>query len=220
MEGSVTNIVRIVGRDAEVKHALMMLCSINPNYLITKAISKELGYTLEDNSCELINWDKDNLPYDFKLLSNSSVKFKTYDDSPYDALLSLSEYNPNVYITVYYAEDDFGFGTGIYKFIEGEEIDYYAPNNATKEAAELSLSIIDDDYYIFQYISDLEEEELQDGINGSDEVIHTLIAHIYKNKILTDLYPIELQEYLLNLAIEEEDYEYAAELKKVLDSAY
>lgn len=220
MEGSVTNIVRILGRDAEVKHALMMLCSINPNYLITKAISKELGYTLEDNSWELINWDKDNLPYDFKLLSNGSIKFKTYDDSPYDALLSLSEYNPNVYITVYYAEDDFGFGTGIYKFIEGEEIDYYAPNNATKEAAELSLSIIDDDYYIFQYINDLEEEELQDGINGSDEVINTLIVHIYKNKILTDLYPIELQEYLLNLAIEEEDYEYAAELKKVLDSAY
>ena len=220
MEGSVTNIVRILGRDAEVKHALMMLCSISPNYLITKAISKELGYTLEDNSWELINWDKDNLPYDFKLLSNGSIKFKTYDDSPYDALLSLSEYNPNVYITVYYAEDDFGFGTGIYKFIEGEEIDYYAPNNATKEAAELSLSIIDDDYYIFQYINDLEEEELQDGINGSDEVINTLIVHIYKNKILTDLYPIELQEYLLNLAIEEEDYEYAAELKKVLDSAY
>ena len=220
MEGSVTNIVRIVGRDAEVKHALMMLCSINPNHLITKAISKELNYTLEDNSWELINWDKDNLPYDFKLLSNGSIKFKTYDDSPYDALLSLSEYNPNVYITVYYAEDDFGFGTGIYKFIEGEEIDYYAPNNATKEAAELSLSIIDDDYYIFQYINDLEEEELQDGINGSDEVINTLIVHIYKNKILTDLYPIELQEYLLNLAIEEEDYEYAAELKKVLDSAY
>jgi hypothetical protein len=79
MEGSVINIVRIVGRDAEVKHALMMLCSINPNHLITKAISKELNYTLEDNSCELISWDKDNVPFDFKLVSNSSIKFKTQE---------------------------------------------------------------------------------------------------------------------------------------------
>ena len=220
MEGSVINIVRIVGRDAEVKHALMMLCSINPNHLITKAISKELNYTLEDNSWELINWDKDNVPFDFKLVTNSSIKFKTHGDSPYDTLLMLSEYNPNVYITVYYTEEDFGVSAGIYKFIEGEEIDYYSPKSCTKEATELSLSIIDDDSYLFTYINDLEEEELQDGINGSDEVINTLIVHIYKNKILTDLYPIELQEYLLNLAIEEEDYEYAAELKKVLDSAY
>lgn len=220
MEGSVINVVRIVGKEKEVKHALMMLCSINSNQLITKAISKELDYTLEDNSWELISWDKDNLPFDFKLVSNGSVKFKTHGDSPYDSLLMLSQYNPNVYITVYYAEEDFGFGTGIYKFIEGEEIDYYAPKSCSKEATELSLSIINDDSYLFTYINDLDAYELQDGIDGSDEVIHTLIMHIFKNQIVTDLYPIQLQEYLLNLAVEEEDYEYAAELKKVLDSTY
>ena len=31
---------------------------------------------------------------------------------------------------------------------------------------------------------------------------------------------MQLQEHLLNMAVQEEDYEYAADLKKVLDSTY
>lgn len=220
MENIVTNVVRIIGKEEDIKHAIMMLCKINPDEIITKAISKSIGYELTDDTWKLIEWDSNSLPFDFKLLSNNSVSFKTSHESPYDSMLMLSAYNPNVYITIYYADEDFGYGTGIYKFIEGEEVDYYSPSNGSAEAANLSLSIIDDNYYLFEYICDLEEEELQDGISGSDEVIGALISHIFKNKILCDIYPIQLQEHLLNMAVQEEDYEYAADLKKVLDSAY
>jgi hypothetical protein len=79
------------------------------------------------------------------------------------------------------------------------------------------LSIIDNKYCIFDYICDLDNDELEDGIDGSDEVLNTIIKHIYESEIITDIYPNMLQTYLINLAVENENYEYASELKKIIN---
>ena len=219
MENIVINIVNIVGEEDDVKNAIMMLLDVNPIKEITKTIGDYIGYKGAYDNLDIIKWDINGIPFEFELNDNNSIKFKTYYDMPYESILELSIHNPDVHIKLLYADEEFGFNTGMCEFYQGEEIDYYVPNNIP-EAVKFSLNIIDDNYYIFEYICDLDDEDLEDGINGSDEVLNTLLHHIYTKQILSDIYPIQLQEYLLELAVEEENYEFAAELKKVLDSAY
>lgn len=219
MKNIIFNQVSFIGDNNDTKNAILSLFKITKDDSIIKAVSNQIGYESDDNSWEniIIN---DIIPFEIKLVSTNVVTFKTYKENPYDLLLLLSEYNPNTYISIYHTDEEIGFNAGYYKLYQGEEIDYHSPKDNTVEAAELSLSIIDDNYYLFEYICDLEDDELEDGINGSDEVINTIISHIFKNKILCNVYPIKLQEHLLDMAVEEEFYEYAADLKKVLDSTY
>lgn len=219
MKNVVINNVTFIGNNSDTKNAILSLFKLTGDDSIIKAASNQIGYESDDNSWQNIVVDG-NIPFDIKLLTPNVVSFKTYEENPYDMLLLLNEFNPDTYMSVYFTDEEIGFNTGYYKLYQGEEIDYHSPKDNTTEAAELSLKVLDNVFYIFEYICDLEDEDLEDGINGSDEVLNTLLRHIYTKQILSDIYPIRLQEYLLELAIDEENYEFAAELKKVLDSAY
>lgn len=218
MKSIVVNIVKIIGRN---DHVLEAMKSLYNGKKITFENSSPIPTTLKDefkiDSWKLFNWGIEKEPFDIELINTNIIKFKTYNSSPYEALHSLAVNHPNVFISIQYADEDFGYNVGSYKFSGGEEVDYYVPEEGTSEAVKLSLSIIDNKYCIFDYICDLDNDELEDGIDGSDEVLNTIIKHIYESEIITDIYPNMLQTYLINLAVENENYEYASELKKIIN---
>jgi protein-arginine kinase activator protein McsA len=44
-----------------------------------------------------------------------------------------------------------------------------------------------------------------------------ILKCIYNKRIVSDIYPMIVLNYLLSTAVEEEEYEYAAELKKIIN---
>ena len=191
MLNKVTNIITVNGTESDVLEVMDVLIPLNG----------EMEYS---------NYEPTKLDWNV-------VKFTTPILTPYETIVSLSEQYPNVCITVKFFDDDFGYNVGIYSVLGGEESTYYAPEDGSEEAMILSLKLTKDEYYLYEYICDLEDEELTDGIHGTDSFIRAIINFIYEDKIICDIYPIKLQEHLILLAVEDEDYEYASAIKNVIN---
>jgi hypothetical protein len=124
-------------------------------------------------------------------------------------MLKLSELFPDVQIEVKYADEDFGSNVGIYKLLNGVIYDIYQPEYS-KESVELAMEILGDkDYWITDRLID-EFEELTEFDEWCIE-----IAHDEGN--LTEEYPVIVLIKLLDLAIADEQYERAGQIKKIIE---
>ena len=191
MFNKVTNIITINGTESDVLEVMDVLVPLN-------------------NKSDFNNYNPIKLDWNM-------VKFTTPILTPYETIVDLSEQYPTVNITVKYYDDDFGYNVGVYSILAGEETTYYSTEDGSKEAMLLSLKLTKDEYYLYEYICDLDDDELDDGINGSDEFVKAIISFIYDDKIICDIYPIKLQQHLLVLAIDDEDYEYASAIRDIIN---
>jgi len=137
--------------------------------------------------------------------------------TPLIGLEYLSTLAPNVKFEIKYADEDIGYNVGEYSFLNGNKLNYSLPKEGSLEAVTLSLSIWEDDYYLYQYINDIDDEDIQDGIDENDSFVLAILRCIYNKRIVSDIYPMIVLTYLLSLAVDEEEYEYAAELKKIIN---
>lgn len=144
------------------------------------------------------------------------VEFNTAWSNPFEVLKKLSEKFPTTRIIVRYADEDFGHNVGEYELLDGEEVECYIPDGGSRDAYELAYEIQNDpEYYAWEVLFNVEdEEEVKD--NSFYEV---MIEKSYREFGKVDeSFSKNVLEKFLSLALEDENYELAGEIKVYLKS--
>lgn len=162
----------------------------------------------------IANWGTKWGAYDGIVVDENKVVFDTAWATPYNAMSILSIKYPNVTITIDYADEDFGHNVGQYIMLGGTELSQTTPEGGSEEAIRMALDIKKDDYYLTDSLTYIEEDEMEE-LNDFNT---TMIKIAVEKETQYDEYPDHVIEYMLVLAVENEQFEYASILKKQLDS--
>ena len=155
------------------------------------------------------NWGTKWDCYDVILMDDNFVQFNTAWSTPIRALVKLSELFPDVEINVRYADEDFGTNVGTYCISNGD-IEYINQPEYGKESIALAMDILGDkDYWLYDRLLEVEGE-----ISEFDMCLIEL-AHDEGN--LIGQYPVIVLEKLLELAIADEQYERAGQIKDIIE---
>jgi len=213
----VVNILTFEGDKKQIKKLINLIYNEKDGFkFINFSPHYDEDNKLTYNDWLIYHWGLNSDILKSELISDTEIKFETLWVTPVLGIEYLSSLSPNLKLTVKYADEDIGYNVGEYVYINGELEHEYKPEEATVEAISLSIKILDDEYHLYEYIIDLDEEEIQDGINGVDDFVSAVLKCIYEKEILTDIYPKVVQQYLLNMAVDNENYEYASKLKKII----
>lgn len=190
--------------------------AINPDKGITESMSNELNKKFGSNNWydwAIHNWGTKWNACDI-YISNEMIEFNTAWSNPMPIFQKLSEMFPDSNFEVMYADEDFGHNTGKYKLFEGEMVDCYFPDGGTKEAYELALEVYgDNDYFTYDILIELEDEEKLSDFHT------TLIEISYeREKVVTDEMPLIVLNEFLRLGLEREDYEFATNVRDIINS--
>ena len=193
---------------------------------ITKKMSKEFisKYGVDNwYDWKLENWGTKWGGYNSFEIDENTFEFLTAWSTPVPFFEKLSVDNPNVTIIVKYADEDLGYNVGEYHLLNGEIINEYQPDGGSFEAYELAIELHggDECWVMKEFLSDdIEDETVDEAIttikNGGNsfESVALLMAYKYKN-VSVD-YPVNLLNFLLDKAVENEDYLYACELRDTI----
>lgn len=155
------------------------------------------------------NWGTKWGAYDGTRLDDNQCEFLSAWNTPFPAIMKLSEKYPDLVFTVQYADEDFGYNLGEYTIIDGDVVNEYSPEGGSTEALKLAMEITGDDYVVdADYINEIYESE---GYEITDylKVRLDLVYEVRK----VDSYHVDLLEYLKGLAIaDNENYEYLNKL--------
>lgn len=138
----------------------------------------------------------------------SAIIFETAWSTPMYVLMELSRLFKDITIEVRYADEDFGSNVGTYTLQGGELVNLYQPDYS-KDSVRLAMDILgDEEYWITDRLCEVEDE--LEGL----ELWLVEIAHEEGNLMLG--YPIQVLERLFELAVADEQYERAGEIKNLL----
>ena len=156
------------------------------------------------------NWGTKWDCYSHVELEDSQIHFDTAWSTPMLAMMKLSILFEDITIEVKYADEDFGSNVGTYTLQGGQLVDMYQPDYS-KESVRLAMDILGDtEYWITDRLCEVEDEvELEDF-----ELWLVEIAHEEGN--LLEEYPVPVLEKLLELAIQDEQYERAGAIKQMI----
>ena len=146
--------------------------------------------------------------YDQVSNEDGSITFQTAWGTPYPVMLALSLKYPDVVISVRYADEDFGHNVGIYTLQMGDVMYEYTPDGGSDEAYELSAAITGYEDYFTDRVYDIEAEDVDDL--EPYEIDH--IRYVYDKGILDD-FPRVVLEVMEQMAIDDENYEFAERIK-------
>ena len=142
---------------------------------------------------------------------DSFVIFETAWSTPMRAMLELSRLFDDITIEVRYADEDFGSNVGEYTLQGGEIVDVYQPEYS-KDSVRLAMEILGDmSYWI--------EDRLVEDVKDEDELddFNTWIVEIaHEEGNLLDEYALPVLEKLLELAIQDEQFERAGAIKRLI----
>lgn len=187
--------------------------SFLPSLPITKEMQKELldKYGVDNwYDWSVQNWGTKWGAYDGYKISDDSVFFNTAWSTPFNAIEKLSEQFPEVEISVEYADEDFGYNVGQYTFSGGELVDEFVPEGGSKDAIKMAINIQGDEYYLSDMIYDLQEDDIE------DKHYNIFLQVILEDEIVDEDYPSFVNEYLLQQAVENEQFEYASKLRDII----
>jgi len=183
---------------------------------MTKAMSDELikkyGF---DNwyNWRIHNWDT-KWNSDEVYINYNEITFDTAWSNPKALLVALSEKYPTIKFQIKFADEDFGFNVGEYTLLNGEPIEFDFPDGGSDEAYLMAMDIhCDSDYYFNEFLYNIDEDEEL----GDFEKTIIRLSYKEKNSVNDNMSIIVLNEFL-SLALAEENYEYADEVKKVIES--
>ena len=247
MPNHITNIVRLSGNDSDVQKLLSSVRSDESEFDFNQIVSipdelrdttaptriiseeayarKERGITQKmsddlknkygaDNWYEWTcnNWGTKWNAYDI-FVDGYDIQFDTAWSTPDPIFRILSEQHPNVLIHVRYADEDFGYNVGEYEFEGGILVGEIIPEGGSVEAIEMAMDITgDNEYYIWDAPCEWTEEDLDSS--WSDAIIQI----IHKRGIVNEHYPKFLLEKLEKMAVGDEQYEKAKEIRDILNN--
>jgi hypothetical protein len=154
-------------------------------------------------------WNADEV-----IINDNEITFNTAWCNPMALLVALSRKYPNIQFNIIFADEDFGHNVGTYILKDGEEIDCYFPEGGTEDAYELALEVQGgDSNYSWMILFDANEEK------ELDSFFKTMVKIAYKNeKVIDNDFPKPILNEFLSLALADEEYEFAEQIKKAIES--
>jgi hypothetical protein len=247
MPNHITNIVRLSGNDSDVQKLLSSVRSDEsefdfnqiasmpdelrdttaPTYIISeeayarkeRGITKKMSDDLKkkygadnwyDWTCN--NWGTKWNAYEV-YVDGDEISFDTAWSTPEPIFRKLSEQHPDVLIHVQYADEDFGYNVGEYKFKGGLLISENIPEGGTEKAIKMAMYITgDDEHYLYEAPCDWDESDMDsDWADAITEIIH-------ERGIVNKHYPKFLLQKLEQMAVDDEQYENAKEIREIINN--
>jgi hypothetical protein len=157
------------------------------------------------------NWGTKWNAYSHSSREDGAIKFETAWSTPYPVMEALSRKYPEAVIKVRYADEDFGHNCGEYTFQGGDLVEETTPEGGSDEAYELAADIQDDPNWFIDRLLYIEAEtvdELEDYEINS-------IRYAYDKGVL-DEFPKVVLEVMEQMAVEDENYEFAERIKNTI----
>lgn len=177
-----------------------------------KALDNERLYGHRDwYSWSNANWGTKWNAYDSEQREDDSIYFETAWSTPYPVMLALSAKYPEALITVRFADEDFGQNVGEYILRNGDVVEENIPEGGTEEAYEMAADITGYEDYFIDRMYDIESE----SINDLEDYEKMCIKSVYKKGVIREFPKVVLQ-YMEQLAIEDENYEFAGKVIKTV----
>jgi len=177
-----------------------------------RALDNERLYGHRDwYSWSIANWGTKWNAYDTIQREDDSIYFQTAWSTPYPVMLALSAKYPEAIIKVRFADEDFGHNVGEYILQNGDVVDENIPDGGSEEAYEMAAEITGYEDYFLDRMYDIEAETIEE----LEDYEKIWIKTVYNKGVLQDFPKVVLQ-YMEQLAIEDENYEFAGEVIKTV----
>ena len=140
---------------------------------------------------------------------SNEISFETAWSTPYPVIEALSRKYPEAVISMRYADEDFGHNLGKFSLLNGEE--ETTPEGGSNEAYELAADIQGSPEWFTDRLYEIEAEtadELEDYEINS-------IRYAYDKGVL-DEFPKVVLEVMEQMAVQEENYEFAERIKNTI----
>lgn len=142
---------------------------------------------------------------------DSFIIFETAWSTPILAMQKLSKLFDDITIEVKYADEDFGSNVGTYTLQGGELVDLYQPDYS-KDSIKMAMEILGDMSY---WLEDRLIEDVQDD-SELDDFQGWLVEIAHEEGNLIEEYALPVLEKLQQLAIQDEQYERANTIKRMI----
>jgi hypothetical protein len=160
-------------------------------------------------SWSIANWGTKWNAYDTNENEDNGIYFQTAWSTPYPVMVALSAKYPEALITVRFADEDFGNNVGEYILQNGDVVEENIPEGGTEEAYEMAAEITGYEDFFLDRMYDIEAESIEELA----EYEKTWIKSVYKKGELSD-FPKVVLDYMEQLAVEDENYEFANKIMK------
>ncbi len=149
--------------------------------------------------------------YSQELREDGVIKFETAWSTPEPVICALSRMFPDAQFDVRYADEDFGHNVGEYTYVDGEMVESAQPEGGSDEAYELAADITGYEDYFTDRIYDIEAESVEE----LEDYEKAAIRYVYRKEVLED-FPKVVLSYMEQLAVEDENYEFAEKIKNTV----
>jgi hypothetical protein len=174
-----------------------------------KALDNERLYGCRDwYGWSTDNWGTKWNAYSTNDTDTDEVSFETAWSNPYPVIVALSAKYPEAVFRLRFADEDFGHNVGEYSLKSGYVIEENIPEGGSEEALELAADITGYEDYITDRLYDIETE----SVDELEEWEKKYISIAYGRENLQE-YPRVVLDYMLELAIVDENYEFAERIK-------
>jgi len=155
--------------------------------------------------------------YDQSEIEFGTIQFDTAWSTPFPVMQKLARNFPSLCFEIKFADEDLGSNCGAYKFEDGKLTGEYQPEGV--EAMKFACVVKDIEFE--NLVIDNFAYWSMEHINEFSEAIVGLVKDGFVSELVSDLDlstddGIEKAEFLLKVAVENECYEDASELKKLL----
>jgi hypothetical protein len=157
------------------------------------------------------NWGTKWNAYDTHENEDDGIYFQTAWSNPYPVMEALSRKYPDVIFHVRFADEDFGSNVGEYSLQNGEVISENIPEGGSEEAYEMAADITGYESYLTDRVYDIEAET----IDELEDYEKTYIKAVYNKGVIED-FPRVAIDYMLELAVADENYEVASKLRDMI----
>jgi hypothetical protein len=174
-----------------------------------KALDNERLYGCRDwYGWSTSNWGTKWNAYSTNDTDVDEISFETAWSNPYPVIVALSVKYPEAVFHMRFADEDFGHNVGEYSLQNGDVVDENIPEGGSEEALELAADITGYEDYITDRLYDIESE----SVDELEEWEKKYISIAYGKENLQE-YPKVVLDYMLELSIADENYEFAERIK-------
>ena len=142
---------------------------------------------------------------------SNEISFETAWSTPYPVIEALSRKYPEAVISMRYADEDFGHNVGEYTFQAGDIVEETTPEGGSDAAYELAADIQGSPEW---YTDRLYEIEAESADELEDYEINS-IRYVYAKGVL-DEFPKVVLEVMEQMAVQDENYEFAERIKNTI----
>ena len=157
------------------------------------------------------NWGTKWNAYDTNENEDDGIYFQTAWSNPFPVMEALSRKYPDVVFHVRFADEDFGHNVGEYSLENGEIVSQNIPEGGSEEAYEMAADITGYESYLTDRVYDIEAET----IDELEDYEKQYIKAVYDKEVIED-FPRVVIDYMLELAVADENYEVATRLRDMI----